>query len=141
MTKNLQDITARIYNDIAGGNPKTLVDALADDVVLTLHGAAPYAGRVAGKAKLLESMGRAKTMRTAEKQTIEKILSNDDTVVVVGHEEFTVVVDRQTSEGALRPPPDLSRWKNLILRGLRGGGRRRLELTPLRALLSTWRSL
>src|SRR5262245_38721432 len=91
MNKTLEDLTRRIYADEAAGNHDTLIDALADDVVLILNGSSPHAGKYAGKAALLEAMGRASKAIIEESRTIDKLLSNEDTVVVIGREEFTVV--------------------------------------------------
>jgi len=99
MSKNLQDLTTGLYNDFALGNLKPIVDAFADDVVFIQHGAAPYAGRVAGKAALVEAIGHARRLRTGETQTIEKILGKDDTVIVVGHEEYTVIATGKRAKG------------------------------------------
>ena len=88
--RDLKERATRIYAGICADDPSEFVASLADDLLVRIHGPAPHAGTYTGKDTFLEVMGVAHQTMLDETRTVEKVLVDGQSVVIVGVEEFTV---------------------------------------------------
>lgn len=93
-----RDLLVGLYEQLDRGDPSGWLDALADDVVLRIHGPAPHAGETNGKAELLQLMGEIAPSRDGEELRPESFIGDGDEMVVLGTESWTYVPTGKSTE-------------------------------------------
>lgn len=91
MAGNREFLIAQYEQLATGGDLSEWVEALADDVVMRIHGPAPQAGERKGKAAVLEVMGEVAPTRQGERLVAESFVGDGDEIVVLGSESWTYV--------------------------------------------------
>jgi len=82
-------VTERYCTAWLGGDLETIIDSYADEIVLHYFGENRLSGDHVGKEAALEALATGATIATRELLSIDDILANDDTAVIVATERFT----------------------------------------------------
>jgi ketosteroid isomerase-like protein len=93
MEKSNQQIIEQMYNDFASGNIPAVISVFSKDVIFMRPGAPfiPFSGTFTGIDEVIKMFQIQNQTLKMKSFVPDKICTNDDTVVVIGHDEAGVI--------------------------------------------------
>ena len=117
-----QQIIEQMYRNYATGNMSAVLSCFDKDIVWERPGAPfiPFAGIFKGIEEVTKMFAIQATTLSIKKFLPEKICTNEDTVVVLGHDKADVSSNRKNLFNTMGPGVHFERWKNYTRAGFAG---------------------
>lgn len=84
-----KEIIRHAFNEVNNGNPQPMVEAMDENMVLTIIGSTPVSGVFRGNKEISEKIMPQimSSFKSQPRVIIDKLIAEDDYVILIGHGE------------------------------------------------------